>query len=156
MDVCESRSELRRMSRRDLFKLALNRRMSNCLIGGRSCGFYLQYNGGSFCVSEILGKGCEVERLEQLKQVCDEKEEVNSSLPFLHKMETGLLLPRKSALEFKVYYRDHLTRSTVFLGKIIERRRRERGDNLKGLLNKAIKQYSDQVVDPFTMFLLEG
>ena len=156
MDILKGRLELQRMIKRDLLKLALNRRISNCLIGGRPCGFLLQYKGNNFCVSEILGKGCEVERLEQLKQVCDEKEEVNTSLPFLDKMETGLLLSRKSALEFKVYYRDHLTRSTVFLGKIIERRRRERGDNLKGLLNKAIKQYSDQVVDPFTMFLLEG
>jgi hypothetical protein len=152
----ESRIELRRMSRRALFKLALNQRMSNCLIGGRPCSFYLQYKGSSFCVSEILGKECEVERLEQLKQLYDEKEEANSSLPFLQKMETELLSPGRKAVEFKVYYRDPLTRSTVFLGKIIERRRKERGDNLKGLLNKAIKQYSDQVVDPSTMFLLEG
>ena len=144
------------MSRRALFKLALNRRMSNCLIGGRPCGFYLQYKGSSFCVAEILGKECEVGRLEQLKQIYDEKEKVNSSLPLLPKMETESLLPEKKAVEFKVYYRDPLTCSTVFLGKIIERRRKERGDNLKGLLNKAIKEYSDQVADPSTIFLLEA
>jgi hypothetical protein len=155
MDILKARIELQRMSTRDLFKLELNRKISNCLIGGRPCGFYLQYNGSSFCVSEILGKGCEVERLEQLEQLYDEKEEVNFPLPFLQKMETELLLPGKKAVEFKVYHRDHLTRSTVFLGKIIERRRKERGDNLKGLLNKAIKQYSDQVEDPSTIFLLE-
>jgi hypothetical protein len=148
--------ELRRMSKRDLFKLAVDRRLSNCLIGGRLCGFYLRYKGSSFCVSEILGKECEVERLEPLKPLCDEKEEVNSSLPFLQKMETELLSAGKKTLKFKVYYRDPLTRSPVFLGKIIERRRKERRDNLKSLLSKAINRYSDQAVDPSRMFLLEG
>jgi hypothetical protein len=119
----------------------------------------VHYKGSNFCVSEILGKGCEVERLEQLKQLYydeDKKEEVNFSLPFVPRMETELLSPGKKAVEFKVYYRDHLTHSRVFLGKIIERRRKERGNNLKGLLSKAIKQYSDQVEDLSTMFLLEG
>jgi hypothetical protein len=37
---------------------------------------------------------------------------------------------------------------------IIERRRKERGDNLNGLLTKAIKQYSNQVEDPSAIFLL--
>lgn len=155
MDILKARIELRRMSTGDLFKLALNRRMSYCLIGRRPCGFLLQHEGSNFCVSEILGKGCQVERLEQLGQLCDEKEKVNFSLQFPPRMERELLLPRKKAVEFKVYYRDHLTRSTVFLGKIIERRRKERGDNLKGLLSKAIIQYSDHVKDLSTIFLLE-
>ena len=77
-------------------------------------------------------------------------------LPFLQEMETELLSPGKKVMEFKVYYRNPLPRSTTFLGKITESRKKERGDNLKGLLNKAIKQYSDQGVDPSTMFLLEG
>ena len=157
MDVYKSKNELRRMSRGDLFKLALNQRMSNCLVGARPCGFLLQYKGNNFCVSEIFREGCQVQRLEQLEQrYKDEKGEINYLLPFPRKMETGLFSPGKKAVEFKVYYRDHLTRSAVFLGKIIERRRKERGDNLKGLLSKAIKQYSDQVVDRSTMFLLEG
>jgi hypothetical protein len=155
MDILKARIELRRMSTGDLFKLALYRKMSNCLIGGRPCGFLLQYKGSGFCVSEILGKGCQVERLEQFEQLYDEKEKVNFSLPFPQKIETGLLSPAKKAVEFKVYHRDHLTRSTVFLGKIIERRRKERGDNLKGLLSRAIKEYSDYVKDPSTMFLME-
>ncbi len=156
MDVYESKNELRRMSRMDLFELALNQRMSNCLVGGRPCAFLLQYKGSNFCVSEILREGCQVQRLEQLEQLDDEKGKVNFSLPFPHKMETGLFSPRKKAVEFKIYHRDTLTRSAVFLGKIIERRRKERGNNLKGLLSEAIKQYSDQVEDPSTMFLLEG
>jgi len=154
MDVYKSKNELRRMSRRDLFKLALNQRMSNCLVGGRPCGFLLQYKGNNFCVSEIFREGCQVQRLEQLEQRYDEKGEINFSLPFLQETETELLSPGKKAMEFKVYYRDHLPRSTTFLGKIIERRRKERGDNLKDLLGKAIKQYSDYVEDPSTIFLL--
>ena len=154
MDVYKSKNELRRMSRRDLFKLALIRRMSNCLVGGRSCGFLLQYKGNNFCVSEIFREGCQVQRLEQLEQRYDEKGEVNFSLPFLQETETELLSPGKKAMEFKVYYRDRLPRSTIFLGKIIESRRKERGDNLKDLLGKAIKQYSGYVEDPSTIFLL--
>jgi hypothetical protein len=156
MDVYKSKNELRRMSRRDLFKLALNQRMSNCLVGGRPCGFLLQYKGNNFCVSEIFREGCQVQRLEQLEQSYDGKGEINFLLPFLQEMETELLSPGKKVMEFKVYYKDSLPRSTIFLGKITESRRRERGDNLQGLLNKAIKQYSDQGVDPSTMFLLEG
>jgi hypothetical protein len=155
MDILKARYELRRMSTGDLFKLAQNQKMANCLIGGGPCGFLLQYKESNFCVSEILGKGCQVERLEQLEQLYDENEKVSFFLPFPTKIETELLLPRKRAFEFKVYQRDHITHSTVFLGKIIERRRKERGDNLKGLLSKAIKQYSDYVEDPSTIFLLE-
>ena len=155
MDILKARYELRRMSTGDVFKLALNRSMTYCLIGGGPCGFLLQYKGSIFCVSEILGKGCQVEKLMQSEQLYDEREKVNFSLPFPQKMETELLLPRKKAVEFKVYHRDYLTRSAVFLGKIVERRRKERGDNLKGLLSKAIRQYSDYVKDPSTIFLLE-
>jgi len=154
MDILEGRSELKRMSRGSLFTLGANQRISNCLIGARACGFSLHHQGIHFCVSELMGKGCEVERLEQLEQFYREKEKINFSLPFLQKMETELLLSGKKDVEFKVYHRDHLTRSTVFLGKIIERRRKERGDNPKDLLSKAIKQYSDYVEDPSTIFLL--
>ncbi len=158
MDILKARYELRRMSAGDVLNLALNWRISYCLIGARPCGFLLQYKGSIFCVSEILGKGCQMGRLMQLEQLQleDEREKVNFSLPFPQKMERELLLPRREAVEFKVYYGDRLTSSIVFLGKIIERRRKERGDNLKGLLNKAIKEYSDQVADPSTIFLLEA
>ena len=63
-------------------------------------------------------------------------------------------LPEKKANEFRVYYRDPKTRSIVFFGKVMERRRKERGNNLKDLLNKAIKDFSDQVKDPSAIFLL--
>jgi len=154
MDVYKSKNELRKMSRGDLFKVALTQRMSNCIIGGQACGFHLQYEGGNFCVSEILREGCQVERLEQSEHFYNEEQEVNFSLPFPHKIEAEVLLPAKNVLQFKVYHIEYLTRSAVFLGKIIERRSKERGNNLKGLLSQAMKQYSDQVEDPSTIFLL--
>jgi len=154
MDVLKDRFELKMMNRRDLFNLAVSQKISKCLIGGRPCCYYLQYRGSSFCVSEILGKGCQVESLEQLEQYYNNNEKVNFSLPLLQKMEAEFLLPGKKPVEFNVYHRNPLTRSTVFLGKITERRRKERGNNLNDLLNMAVKQYSDYVDDPSTIFLL--
>ncbi len=68
--------------------------------------------------------------------------------------------PRRPALsartltEFKVYTRDYIDDSMVFLGMIRERRKRERGDNFGDLLRKARKDFSDRVSDPTTIFLL--
>jgi hypothetical protein len=156
MDVYKSKNELRRMRTGDLFRLALNQEMSKCLIGARPCGFLLHYKGSNFCVSEIFREGCQVERSKQLEQRYDEKGETSFSLPFLQEMGTELQTPGERGIEFRVYCKNHLLRSTIFLGKTIERRRKERGDNLKGLLFKAIKEYSGQRVDPSTIFLMEG
>jgi len=93
MDILKARHELRSMRTGDVLKLALNWRLSFCLIGARPCGFLLQYKGSIFCVSEILGKGCQVGRLMQLEQLDDEREKVTFSLPFPQKMEAELLLP---------------------------------------------------------------
>jgi hypothetical protein len=65
------------------------------------------------------------------------------------------IFPKKTVL-FNVYYRDYTTQSMVFLGKIIERRRRERGNNSKDLLFKAKKDYGDRVRDPSSIFLLSS
>jgi hypothetical protein len=146
--------ELQGMGRGDLLKLALNRRMSSCLVGARPCGFYLKYKGTSFCVSEVLGKGCQVESLDASEECNSPEEETNFSFPFFQRKEENSALSGKKAAEFKVYHRDGVTRSTVFLGKIIERRRKERGNNLKDLLGKAVRQYSDDVKNPSTIFLL--
>jgi ribosomal protein L13E len=42
----------------------------------------------------------------------------------------------------------------VYLGTVVERRRRERENNLRDLLKKALKEYSDYVKDPSKIFLL--
>jgi hypothetical protein len=56
--------------------------------------------------------------------------------------------------EFKVYYRNHLTRCMVYLGTVTERRKKERGNNLGDLLKKAKAEYSKDVPDPSRIFLL--
>jgi len=156
MDILKARSELKRMSKGNLFKLVEEQRISRCLIGAKACGFSLQYHGMHFCVSELLGKGCPVERFGQWEQIHPKKEGINVFLPTLHKMETELLSEEKKPVEFKVYYRDDLARSMVYLGTVVERRRRERGNNLRDLLKKALREYSDYVKDPSKIFLLSN
>ncbi|MEW6375322.1 MAG: hypothetical protein AB1502_05965 [Thermodesulfobacteriota bacterium] len=65
------------------------------------------------------------------------------------------IFPKKTVI-FNIYYKDYSTQSMVFLGKIIERRRRERGKNSKDLLFKARKDYGDRVRDPSSIFLLSS
>jgi len=154
VNIWEERSKLMRMRRRSLFTLVANQRISNCVIGAKVCGFSLQHQKIHFCVSELMGKGCVVEREEQSEQLYPEKEGNNGFLPIFEKMEKELLSVGKKPVEFKVYHRDDLTRSMVYLGTVIERRRKERGNNLKDLLKKAIKEYSDYVENPSNIFLL--
>jgi hypothetical protein len=154
MDILEGRTELKRMSRGSLFTLVANQRISKCVIGAKACGFSLKYQEIHFCVSELMGNGCLVERSEQSEQLYPEKEGINGCLPIFDKMETELLSARKKPVEFKVYHRNDLTRTMVYLGTVIERRRKERGNNLKDLLKKAIKEYSDYIEHPSQIFLL--
>ena len=154
MDPLKARAELKRMSRGSLFKLVAQQRISNCLIGAKACGFSLQYKGIHFCLSELIGEGCLVERLRQWEQLCPEKAGINDFLAVFKKMEIAMLSPGKKPVEFKAYYRDDLTRSMVYLGAVIERREKERGNNLGDLLKKAIKEYADHVANPSEIFLL--
>ena len=156
MDILRARSELKRMSKGDLFKLVEKQRISRCLIGAKPCGLSLQYHGIHFCVSELLGKGCLVQRLELWEQIYPKKKGINDSLPILQKMETELLSQEKKPIAFKVYFRDDFARSMVYLGTVVERRRKERGNNLGDLLKKALKEYSDYVKDPSKIFLMSN
>lgn len=52
------RMELRRMEKRDLFKLVEHPNMRWCNIGSRECAFFIQYKGLGFCVTELQGRGC--------------------------------------------------------------------------------------------------
>jgi hypothetical protein len=79
---------------------------------------------------------------------------VDRLLPFAQGIEKEDISFEKEAAEFRVYYRDHLTRSVILLGKVMERRRKERGNNLSDLLNKAIMDYSTIAKDPSAIFLL--
>ncbi len=154
MDVYQARNELQRMSRRYLLGLASTQRISKCLISGRPCCLHLHYQGLNFCISEIIGEGCQVEKSARLKEPYPGQDEISYSLPLLDEVEISPLSYGKKAAEFKVYLRDHVTRSITFLGRVIERRTRERGNNLKDLLVKAVRDYSDYAAEPSTIFLL--
>lgn len=97
-----------------------------------------------------------MERAEQSEQFCPEKEGINGFLPAFEKMKAELLSAEKKPVEFKVYHRDDLTHSVVYLGTVIERRKKERGNNLNDLLKKAINEYSDYVENPSQIFLLSN
>ncbi len=154
MNIYEARSELRGMCRRDLLRLVLAQRISRCLIGGRACGLYMRYEGFNLCVSEIMREGCQVEKSAKVEEVYQSQDETSCPLPLMDRIGISLLLPGKKAVEFKVYCRDPIKKSMIFLGNILERRTKERGKNLRDLLVKAVKDYSYCVEVASTIFLL--
>lgn len=143
-----------KMRRKNLLRMVMDQRLSKCLIGGMTCGYSLLYKGIRFCVSEVLGKGCLVERLEEWEKFYPEKRISQVSPSLLPILGAEPLSPDKRSGELKVYYRDGLTHSMVYLGTVVERRKRERGNNLGDLLKKAEKEYSNHVPDPSKIFLL--
>ncbi len=60
-DVFKLKAELRKLRERDLLRMVLNQKEGKCVLGG-VCRFLLEYRGILFCVSEILGQGCQVEK----------------------------------------------------------------------------------------------
>jgi hypothetical protein len=154
VDILEAKCELKKMRGIDLFKMAMDQKLSKCLVGGMTCGYSLLYEGIRFCVSEIMGKGCLIERLGQWEKFYPEEGGINDSPALLQTSGSEPLSPGKNSGEFKVYYKDDLRQSMVYLGTVIERRKKERGNNLGDLLKKATKEYSDYVPDPSKIFLL--
>jgi hypothetical protein len=154
MDILEAKRELQKMRARNLFKMAMDQKLSRCLVGGRICGHSLLYRGIRFCVSELLGKGCLLERLGEWERFFPEQDTLRDPHAFLPRLETVTPSSGKNGGEFKVYYKDDLTRCIVYLGTVIERRRKERGNNLGDLLKKATMEYSGDVSDPSRIFLL--
>jgi hypothetical protein len=154
MDVYEARNELRKMGKKHLFMLVSAQRISGCLIGGRACGLRLYYKGFNFCVSEIMGEGCQVEKSVKLEEVHQGQDETSCPLPLMDRIGIGSLPPAKNAVELKVYCRDPVTKSITFLGNILERRTKERGNNLRDLLGKVVEDYSYCIEDASAIFLL--
>ncbi len=117
--------------------MALNRRISNCLIGGSLRSFLLQYKKSNLCVSEILREGCQVQRFEQSDLLYNKKGEVNFSLQFPHKIKQDSYCLERMPQNSRFSIKTALPVRSSNLGKIIERRRKESGDNLEALLSKA-------------------
>ncbi len=154
MDALKIRVELRKMGRRELIKLVTGQKISNCLIGGTPCRFHLRHKEFNFCVSEIMGESCQAEKLGKSEEVCPGPETTDRFPPFAEGIEEESIWTEQKNAEFKVYYKDAPAGSAVFLGKVMERRRKERGNNLKDLLNKVIVDYSDRIKNPSAVFLL--
>jgi hypothetical protein len=155
MDFFKTRSELQRMSRKDLFNLGGKQRISKCLIGGLACGFFLRYKGFTFCLSEIMGEGCQVERSARAEEFHRHGEKINHWLPLASRKETDPFpTVRTNVVQFKVYCRDCVTRSMIFLGNILERRTKERRNNMRDLLIKAMEDYKECATEPSMIFLL--
>lgn len=154
MDFYQVRNELRRMSRRYLLSLAATQKVSKCFLGGRACSLHLHYRGFNFCISEIMREGCQVERLAKVEEVYQSQDKTSCPLPLMDRIGISPVLPRKKAAEFKVYCRDPIKKSMNFLGNILERRTKERGNNLRDLLVKAVKDYSYCIEGVSTIFLL--
>ncbi len=151
MDVLKARNELRRMKQGDLFRMASGQRISKCLVGNRACGLYFKYKRHHFCLSEILGKGCVYEKPQEEHS---RNGALRSMLPSVNLRLNGFPLMRQRGAEFKVYCRDEATRSMILLGSIVERRMKERENNLRDLLIRASREFSDRVPDPSLLFLL--
>jgi hypothetical protein len=62
--IAKFRSELKKLGGVTLLKMAFSQKEKQCVLRGL-CPFYLNYKGCGFCVSEILGEGCQDERLRQ-------------------------------------------------------------------------------------------
>ncbi len=154
MDILEARRELQKIRARNLFKMAMDQKLSKCLVGGGTCGYALLHQGIRFCVSELLGKGCLLERSEEGDRFLPQQGTVPGSRALLPRLEGGRSSSGKNCGEFKVYYREGRTCCMVYLGTVMERRRRERGDNLGDLLKKAVTEYASHVRDPSRIFLL--
>lgn len=138
----------------DLLRLAVNQKLSECLVGARACCLFLRFRGYSFCISELLGKGCMFEEAERIKRGAKSEDAPLSFIP-------GPLFPRHEisqskiqGISFSVYWRDESTRKMIFLGEIIERRKKERKNNLQDLLIKARSEFSNRVPTPHSIFLL--
>ncbi len=67
MELHEARKNLRRMTKEDLLELASKQEITKCVVGGEECNLYFRYEGFGFCVSEILGQGCQVQRSKALE-----------------------------------------------------------------------------------------
>ncbi len=74
MDFHSVRTELRRLGKKNLFNMLMNQKESRCLLNGL-CSLRFNYKGYPFCISEVLGEGCESQKLKKLDQEASETRE---------------------------------------------------------------------------------
>jgi hypothetical protein len=88
--VFQARAELKQMAKANLFKMAFCQKERKCVLGG-VCPYLLEYQCILFCVSEILGQGCQMEKLRLLSGESDQSEDGVSPKPV--KLAIGPCLP---------------------------------------------------------------
>ncbi len=75
-----TRGKLRKLKCKKLFEMAMNQGKTRCTLSGY-CPLCFKYEGYTFCLSEVLGKGCEVQKMEKLeKEICESDEGFDFSL----------------------------------------------------------------------------
>ncbi len=74
MNFHSVRMEVRRLGKKNLFSVLMDQKESRCLLKGL-CSFYFEYKGYTFCISEVLGGGCESQKLKKLEQEAGEAKE---------------------------------------------------------------------------------
>ncbi len=55
--------QLKQVAKRDLLEMVFGQTEENCILSG-TCPFLLKYQQTRFCVSEVLGHGCQMEKLK--------------------------------------------------------------------------------------------
>ncbi len=75
--VFKIKADLRKIRKGDLLRTVLNQKERKCVLGG-VCPFLFEYQHILFCVSEILGQGCQVER-QRLDSVQEAQSKSESS-----------------------------------------------------------------------------
>ena len=58
MNAYRIRAEMKKMNKKDLFKLTWQQKKRWCNIGACECAFLVEYRGFNFCLTELLGQGC--------------------------------------------------------------------------------------------------
>ena len=76
--IFQARTELRQMAKANLLKMAFRQKEKKCLLGGGICPFLLEHQCILFCVSEILGQGCQIEKLRLLSDENGQTEDESS------------------------------------------------------------------------------
>jgi hypothetical protein len=72
------RAELRRMRKKNLLRVLMSQKESKCLLNG-ICSLHFEYKGYTFCLSEVLGEGCESEKMKKLEKEACERGETEAS-----------------------------------------------------------------------------
>jgi len=62
VEFYEAKNKLRTMQKEYLLELASKQEIRRCVVGDEECRLHFTYEGFGFCVSEILGHGCQIQR----------------------------------------------------------------------------------------------